>query len=83
MSEQQLEFTVENAGERLDKVIVAQVGDSLSRAQIQTLIKDGQVTVNGAQEHATIVANEPETQQTQGAAFLSPHADRIRGERLS
>jgi 23S rRNA pseudouridine1911/1915/1917 synthase len=49
MNEQQIEFTVDEAGERLDKLIVNQVGDSLSRAQIQTLIKDGQVTVNGAQ----------------------------------
>ena len=49
MSEQQLQFTVENPGERLDKIIVARVGDSLSRAQIQALIKEGQVTVNGAQ----------------------------------
>jgi 23S rRNA pseudouridine1911/1915/1917 synthase len=54
MSEQQLQFTVKNAGERLDKLIVEQVGDSLSRAQIQALIKDGQVTVNGAQVKAGI-----------------------------
>jgi 23S rRNA pseudouridine1911/1915/1917 synthase len=49
MSEQQIEFKVENPGERLDKLIVAMVGDDLSRAQIQTLIKEGQVTVNGVQ----------------------------------
>lgn len=36
-------------GERLDKAIVAHVGEALSRAQIQALIKEGQVTVNGAQ----------------------------------
>ncbi|MBZ0290567.1 MAG: RluA family pseudouridine synthase [Anaerolineae bacterium] len=54
MSEQQLQFTVENAGERLDKLIVEHVGDSLSRAQIQALIKDGQVTVNGAQVKAGV-----------------------------
>jgi len=47
MTEQQLEFTVETPGERLDKLIVAQVGDSLSRVQIQSLIKDGLVTVDG------------------------------------
>lgn len=49
MTDQTLQFTVETPGERLDKLIVAQVGDSLSRAQIQTLIKGGQVTVNGEQ----------------------------------
>jgi len=49
MTEQQIEFTVENPGERLDKLIVAEVGDSLSRAQIQALIKDGGVMVNGTQ----------------------------------
>jgi 23S rRNA pseudouridine1911/1915/1917 synthase len=49
MSGQKIEFKVENPGERLDKLIVAKVGDDLSRAQIQTLIKEGQVTVNGVQ----------------------------------
>lgn len=49
MTEQQIEFTVAQAGERLDKLVVEQVGDSLSRAQVQALIKDGKVTVNGAQ----------------------------------
>src|SRR5215470_11890368 len=49
MTENYLEFTVETPGERLDKLIVAQAGDDLSRAQIQALIKDGKVTVNGAQ----------------------------------
>ncbi len=49
MSEQQVEFTVETPGERLDKLIVAQVGDSLSRVQIQALIKEGLVTVNDEQ----------------------------------
>ncbi len=49
MGEQLIEFTVETSGERLDKLIVERVGDDLSRAQIQTLIKDGQVTVNGEQ----------------------------------
>lgn len=48
MSEQQLEFTVEAAGERLDKLVVEKVGEGLSRAQVQALIKDGKVTVNGA-----------------------------------
>jgi 23S rRNA pseudouridine1911/1915/1917 synthase len=50
MGEQQtLEFIVETPGERLDKLIVAQVGDALSRVQIQALIKEGKVTVNGVQ----------------------------------
>ncbi len=49
MTEQQIEFTVGMSGERLDKLVVEQVGDALSRAQIQALIKDGKVTVNGAQ----------------------------------
>lgn len=43
-----LEFTAENTGERLDKLIVEQL-DFLSRAQIQALIKEGAVTVDGAQ----------------------------------
>jgi 23S rRNA pseudouridine1911/1915/1917 synthase len=49
MTDNFLEFTVETPGERLDKLIVAQAGDSLSRAQIQTLIKEGKVMVNGLQ----------------------------------
>jgi 23S rRNA pseudouridine1911/1915/1917 synthase len=49
MDNQPIEFTVDTPGERLDKIIVAHVGDGLSRVQIQTLIKEGLVTVNGAQ----------------------------------
>ena len=49
MTEQQIDFTVGTAGERLDKLVVEQVGESLSRAQIQVMIKEGRVTVNGAQ----------------------------------
>ena len=41
------EFIVPQAGERLDKVLVTQLGDRLTRSQIQQLIKDGQVIVNG------------------------------------
>jgi 23S rRNA pseudouridine1911/1915/1917 synthase len=48
MTEQQVEFKATTPGERLDKLIVAEIGDGLSRAQIQTLIKDGLVTVDGA-----------------------------------
>ncbi len=47
MSEQIVEFTVDTPKERLDKLVVAHVGERLSRAQIQALIKDGLVTVNG------------------------------------
>lgn len=43
-----LEFTVTDKGQRLDKLLVDQLPD-LSRMQIQTLIKDGHITVNGEQ----------------------------------
>lgn len=43
---EQFEFSA-TAGERLDKLIVAEVGERLSRSQIQALIRDGQVRVNG------------------------------------
>jgi len=48
MSEQQhdVEFTVDTPGERLDKVLAARL-DQFSRVQIQALIRDGLVTVNG------------------------------------
>lgn len=42
------EFTIDTPGERLDKLIVAQLGDRLTRTQVQNLIKEGHVTVNGA-----------------------------------
>lgn len=54
MDGETLEFTVKAAGERLDRLIVAHVGDSLSRAQIQVLIKDGKVSVNGVQVKAGV-----------------------------
>ena len=57
MSEQQIDFTVALAGERLDKLVVEQIGDSLSRAQVQALIKDGKVTVNGAQVKSGVKLN--------------------------
>ncbi len=47
MSEKQVQFTVDEAGERLDKLLLAQL-ENFSRVQAQTLIKDGHVTVNGA-----------------------------------
>lgn len=42
---QDFEFTAQRVGERLDKALAARV-DSLSRVQIQALIRDGLVTVN-------------------------------------
>jgi 23S rRNA pseudouridine1911/1915/1917 synthase len=43
---QTITFQIQDAGERLDKVIAATVPD-LSRAAVQRLVKSGQVTVNG------------------------------------
>jgi 23S rRNA pseudouridine1911/1915/1917 synthase len=43
-----IEFTADTAGERLDRLIVAHLGDQLTRSQIQALIRDGRVTVDGA-----------------------------------
>jgi len=53
MSQTQIEFTVENTGERLDKLIVARLPE-LSRSQIQAMIKEGQVTVDGEQVKAGV-----------------------------
>jgi len=49
MDEDQIAFVAESPGERLDKAILAHIGDRLSRAQLQALIADGYVTVNGQQ----------------------------------
>ncbi len=57
---EQIEFTAPS-GERLDKALVAQVGEMLSRAQIQALIKEGQVTVNGEQVKAGVKLKGGET----------------------
>jgi len=48
MSEEKavVEFVATEAGERLDKALAARL-DTLSRSQIQALIRDGQVLVNG------------------------------------
>jgi len=46
MSLEIIEFTVETSGERLDKLLVAQLPD-YSRAQIQEMIGDGAVQVDG------------------------------------
>jgi 23S rRNA pseudouridine1911/1915/1917 synthase len=61
MIENTLTFTVDTPGERLDKVIVAQVGDDLTRTQIQTLIRDGHITVNGAPVKAGVRLKGGET----------------------
>jgi 23S rRNA pseudouridine1911/1915/1917 synthase len=44
---QQFQFNADKSGERLDKMLVTRLGEQLTRSQIQTLIKDGLVTVNG------------------------------------
>lgn len=46
MTEEHYEFTVEAKSERLDKLVHAQL-PRLSRVQVQTLIKEGLVSVNG------------------------------------
>jgi 23S rRNA pseudouridine1911/1915/1917 synthase len=46
-SVEQITFRATTPNERLDKLIVDQLGDRLSRAQIQTLIKNGLVRVDG------------------------------------
>lgn len=43
---QTLELTLDDPGQRLDKALVTAVPD-LSRTQVQTLLKEGQITVNG------------------------------------
>ena len=49
MSEEIFEFIADQPGERLDKMILSTIGNRLSRAQLQTLIGEGQVTVDGSQ----------------------------------
>ncbi|MBE0688774.1 MAG: RluA family pseudouridine synthase [Anaerolineae bacterium] len=44
---QQIEFTNETAGERLDKIVVAHMGEGYSRAHVQKLIDGAHVTVDG------------------------------------
>jgi len=48
----EFEFTADEAGERLDKVLVASL-EELSRTQIQALIRDGLVTVDGQTSKAS------------------------------
>lgn len=45
--DEQISFTTEGSGERLDKVVSTHVGDRLTRTQVQALIRDGMVTVDG------------------------------------
>jgi 23S rRNA pseudouridine1911/1915/1917 synthase len=40
-------FRATSSGERLDKLITGHLGDSVTRSQVQALIRDGHVTVNG------------------------------------
>lgn len=47
MPETIITFTVEKAGKRLDKLVLAHLPPEFSRSQVQTLIKDGHVTVDG------------------------------------
>lgn len=42
-----IEFVNDTPGERLDKVVVARLGEGFSRAQVQRLIDDGNVSVDG------------------------------------
>ncbi len=46
MSEK-LWFTADSSGERFDKLVTARLGERLTRTQVQALIRDGHVTVNG------------------------------------
>jgi 23S rRNA pseudouridine1911/1915/1917 synthase len=58
---QHFQFTASLPGERLDKTLVAQFGDQLTRSQIQSLIKEGQVTVNGEPVKAGVKLKGGET----------------------
>ena len=55
-------FTVEEGGKRLDKLIASRLPD-LSRTQVQQLIADGNVTVDGAHTKAGIKLRGGETIQ--------------------
>lgn len=47
-----LEFTADAAGQRLDLAIMQRLGDRLSRSQLQSLIRDGEVCVDGRRRKA-------------------------------
>jgi 23S rRNA pseudouridine1911/1915/1917 synthase len=61
------EFTVEKAGIRLDKLIATRLSE-LSRTRIQTLIKEGLITVNGEPSKASYKTEGGE----EIAVFLPP-----------
>lgn len=42
-----IQFSAPAGGERLDKLIASHLGDRLTRSQVQALIRDGHVSVNG------------------------------------
>lgn len=46
MESQQIEFTAP-AGQRLDHILMQQMGEGMSRTQVQALIKEGHVAVDG------------------------------------
>ena len=52
MKPERLEFVLDDAGQRLDLALLRQLGDRLSRSQLQTLIRDGAVQVDGRQRKA-------------------------------
>ena len=53
MSGQPLKITLEQPGERLDRALVNALAD-VSRTQIQRLVKEGHVTINGASVKANL-----------------------------
>ncbi|MDD9954646.1 MAG: RluA family pseudouridine synthase [Anaerolineaceae bacterium] len=52
MKPDRLEFVLDEAGQRLDLAILHHLGDRLSRSQLQMLIRDGAVQVDGRQRKA-------------------------------
>lgn len=61
MHSREIKFRADQPGERLDKIIVAHLDDQLSRAQIQTLIDEGLVTVDGKSVKAGVKLKGGET----------------------
>src|SRR5690606_1971625 len=74
MPDDRIDFIVQQSGERLDKTIMAHIGDRLSRAQLQALIEEGRVLVDGRQvkpgtklkggEHISLTIPVRETAET-------------------
>lgn len=88
MSEEQIAFVADHPGERLDKAILAHIGDRLSRSQLQALIVDGLVTVNGEHLKAGVklkggeqisltipVRDEPETVEPEAIPLVVVYED--------